>query len=131
MEEESLKERSAIRVQCLLPSAFLLNEKRRDLAEIESDKTPMLFLIQTWRPHYLVERLRDDHVEEEGEIPSYTLPNWLIRLRLQELPEETALLQHPQAAVKAQIQPNPRLMSFQSRTKSRDYSAGYLKSVLR
>jgi ribonuclease E len=110
MEEESLKERSAvIRVQVPLAiGAFLLNEKRRDLAEIEKhSKTHIVIIpnsnLQT--PHYLVERLRDDHVEEEGEIASYTLSELANQAAAQELPEETALPQHPQAAVKAQIQP--------------------------
>ena len=109
LEEESLKERSAvIRVQVPLAiGAFLLNEKRPDLAEIEKhSKTHIVIIpnsnLQT--PHYLVERLRYDHVEEEGEIASYTLSELANQAAAQELPEETALPQHPQAAVKAQIQ---------------------------
>ena len=109
MEEESLKERSAvIRVQVPLAiGAFLLNEKRSDLAEIEKhSKTHIVIIpnsnLQT--PHYLVERLRDDHVEEEGAVPSYTLSELANQAVAQELPEETSLPQHPQAAVKAQIQ---------------------------
>ncbi|MAH23559.1 MAG: ribonuclease E/G [Gammaproteobacteria bacterium] len=110
MEEESLKERSAvIRVQVPLAiGAFLLNEKRRDLAEIEKHSKTHIVIIPNSNletPHYLVERLRDDHVEEEGDIPSYTLSELANQAAAQELPEETALPQHPQAAVKAQIQP--------------------------
>ena len=68
MEEESLKERSAvIRVQVPLAiGAFLLNEKRRDLAEIEKHSKTHIVIIPNSNletPHYLVERLRDDHVE--------------------------------------------------------------------
>ncbi|MEC8348513.1 MAG: hypothetical protein VXZ41_01205, partial [Pseudomonadota bacterium] len=55
-------------------------------------------------PHYLVERLRDDHVEDEGEIPSYMLSDLANQATTQEMPEETALPQHPQAAVKPRIQ---------------------------
>lgn len=109
MEEESLKERSAvIRVQVPLAiGAFLLNEKRGDLAEIERrTKTHIVIIpnsnLQT--PHYLVERLRDDHVQEEGEIPSYMLSELANKAASQEMPEETTLPQHPQAAVKPQIQ---------------------------
>ena len=109
MEEESLKERSAvIRVQVPLAiGAFLLNEKRGDLADIEKrTKTHIVIIpnsnLQT--PHYLVERLRDDHVQEEGEIPSYMLSDLANQAANQEMPEETTLPQHPQAAVKPQIQ---------------------------
>ncbi|MEE2824916.1 MAG: Rne/Rng family ribonuclease [Pseudomonadota bacterium] len=109
MEEESLKERSAvIRVQVPLAiGAFLLNEKRSDLAEIEKHSQTHIVIIPNSNlqtPHYLVERLRDDHVEDEGEIPSYMLSDLANQATTQEMPEETALPQHPQAAVKPQIQ---------------------------
>ena len=109
MEEESLKERSAvIRVQVPLAiGAFLLNEKRSDLAEIEKHTQTHIVIIPNSNlqtPHYLVERLRDDHVEDEGEIPSYVLSELANQAAAQEMPEETALPQHPQAAVKTQIQ---------------------------
>ena len=123
MEEESLKERSAvIRVQVPLAiGAFLLNEKRRDLAEIEKHSKTHIVIIPNSNletPHYLVERLRDDHVEEEGEIPSYTLSELANQAAAQELPEETALPQHPQAAVKAQIQarePAPNVVPIEDK----------------
>ena len=62
MEEESLKERSAvIRVQVPLAiGAFLLNEKRGDLADIESRTGTHIVIIPNMNletPHYLVERL--------------------------------------------------------------------------
>ena len=109
MEEESLKERSAvIRVQVPLAiGAFLLNEKRSDLAEIEKHSSTHIVIIPNSNlqtPHYLVERLRDDHVEEEGEVPSYKLSELANQAAAQEIPEETSLPQHPQAAVKAQIE---------------------------
>ena len=74
MEEESLKERSAvIRVQVPLAiGAFLLNEKRSDLAEIEKHTQTHIVIIPNSNlqtPHYLVERLRDDHVEDERRNP--------------------------------------------------------------
>ena len=123
MEEESLKERSAvIRVQVPLAiGAFLLNEKRRDLAEIEKHSKTHIVIIPNSNletPHYLVERLRNDHVEEEGEIPSYTLSELANQAAAQELPEETALPQHPQAAVKAQIQarePAPKVVPVEDK----------------
>ena len=97
MEEESLKERSAvIRVQVPLAiGAFLLNEKRSDLAEIEKHSQTHIVIIPNSNlqtPHYLVERLRDDHVEDEGEIPSYMLSDLANQATTQEMPEETALL---------------------------------------
>ena len=131
MEEESLKERSAvIRVQVPLAiGAFLLNEKRSDLAEIEKHTQTHIVIIPNSNlqtPHYLVERLRDDHVEDEGEIPSYVLSELANQAAAQEMPEETALPQHPQAAVKTQIQNRAPAPVAAPKAKS-DEEPGFLK----
>ena len=112
LEEESLKERSAvIRVQVPLAiGAFLLNEKRGDLATIEQHTGTHIVIIPNTNletPHYLVERLRDDHVEGEGEVPSNVLSDLANQAQQQEIPTDTALPAKPQAAVKTQIQTAP------------------------
>ena len=137
MEEEALKERSAvIRIQVPLAiGAFLLNEKRSDLAEIEKHTQTHIVIIPNSNlqtPHYLVERLRSDHVEDEGEIPSYMLSELANQAAAQELPEETALPQHPQAAVKPQIQnraPAPAATPNEKTDKSPGALARFFKSL--
>jgi ribonuclease E len=78
MEEEALKERSSM-VRAIVPviiAAYLLNEKRRELAEIERRTSTHLVVVpntQLETPHYEVQRIRDDHVDTEGNVPSYEL----------------------------------------------------------
>ena len=78
MEEEALKERSSI-VRALVPlnvAAYLLNEKRRDVAEIEA-RTETHFVIvpnaNLETPHYEIQRIREDNAEAEAEVLSYEL----------------------------------------------------------
>lgn len=109
MEEEALKERSAvIRVQVPLSvGAYLLNEKRKEVQDIESRSGCHIVVIPTMHldtPHYIVERLRDDHVAEEGEISSAQLSDLANQSKPEEMPTDTPVVQHPQAAVQS-IQP--------------------------
>ncbi|MCB1679936.1 MAG: ribonuclease E [Halioglobus sp.] len=77
LEEEAIKERSA-EVRAIVPvdvAAYLLNEKRAALSEIESvAKTRMLVIpnpnLET--PHFEVQRLRDDEVDGDHKV-SYTV----------------------------------------------------------
>ncbi|GHE22566.1 hypothetical protein GCM10017767_30870 [Halomonas urumqiensis] len=72
IEEESMKERSA-QIRAILPvpvATYLLNEKRNVLAEIERRQGVRIVLLPNPdmdTPHYDVQRLRDDHVDEESE----------------------------------------------------------------
>ncbi|MBT7333594.1 MAG: Rne/Rng family ribonuclease [Gammaproteobacteria bacterium] len=109
VEEEALKERSAVvRIQVPLSvGAYLLNEKRQDVADIEQrSKTHVVIIpnLNLETPHYIVERLRDDHVQEEGEIPSFQLSELANKASSQELPQDEPASKRPQAAVQA-IQP--------------------------
>jgi ribonuclease E len=78
MEEEALKERSSI-VRAIVPlsvGSYLLNEKRRDVAEIERRTKTHLVIVPTDRletPHYEVQRIRDDLAEAESGVASYEL----------------------------------------------------------
>lgn len=78
MEEESLKEHSSI-VRALVPlnvAAYLLNEKRGDVADIETrTKTHLVIApnssLET--PHYEIQRIREDSVDSESGVLSYEL----------------------------------------------------------
>ena len=109
MEEEALKERSAtVRAQVPLSAgAFLLNEKRQDVAEIEQRTGTHIVIIPNGNldtPHFIVERLRDDHVQAEGEISSTTLSELANQSSPQEIPQDAPMARQQRAAVQA-IQP--------------------------
>ncbi len=78
MEEESLKERSSM-VRALVPlniASYLLNEKRKDVAEIERrTKTHIVIVpnVNMETPQYEVQRIRDDLAIAESDVPSYQL----------------------------------------------------------
>ena len=78
VEEESLKQRSSM-VQARVPlnvGAYLLNEKRREVADIEQRTATHLVIVPTpdlETPHYEIKRIRDDILEAEGNVPSYEL----------------------------------------------------------
>ncbi|KAA0011517.1 ribonuclease E [Billgrantia pellis] len=72
IEEEAMKERSA-QIRAILPvpvATYLLNEKRAVLADIEKRQGVRVLILPNPdmdTPHYDVQRLRDDHIEEEGD----------------------------------------------------------------
>ena len=126
MEEEALKERSAtVRTQVPLSvGAYLLNEKRKDVHDIETRTGTHIVIIPTMHldtPHYVVERLRDDHVADEGEISSATLSDLANQSKPEELPTETPVVQHPQAAVQSvhRAEPPPPSPDNEEETKQR------------
>tara|TARA_B110000014_G_scaffold256587_1_gene239904 strand:- start:3525 stop:6350 length:2826 start_codon:yes stop_codon:yes gene_type:complete len=87
MEEESLKERSSI-VRALVPlniSAYLLNEKRADVAEIEARTKTHLVIVPNAAfetPNYEVQRIRDDDVNEEVGVRSYELADTVTEVEM-------------------------------------------------
>ncbi len=87
MEEECLKERSSV-VRAMVPlniASFLLNEKRADVADIERRTGTHVVIVPNVNletPHFEIQRLRDDHISEEGDVPSYELTETL------QVPEE-------------------------------------------
>ena len=105
MEEECLKERSSV-VRAMVPldiASFLLNEKRQDVAEIERRTRTHVVIVPNVNletPHFEIQRLRDDHLNEEGDVPSYELTEALAT------PEEIAPPAKPAApAQAAAVQP--------------------------
>jgi ribonuclease E len=77
LEEEAIKDRSA-EVRAIVPvdvAAYLLNEKRSALSEIEQDTKVRILVIPNPNletPHFEVQRLRDDEVDGTHEA-SYTV----------------------------------------------------------
>ncbi|MDE0193663.1 MAG: Rne/Rng family ribonuclease [Gammaproteobacteria bacterium] len=104
VEEESLKERSSI-VRARVPlsvAAYLLNEKRREVADIEErTKTHVVIVpaVELETPQYDIQRIRDDTVDSEGSVPSYEFTEPSL---LSDVPEirDTRTPRPEQAAVK-------------------------------
>ncbi len=78
VEEESMKEKTA-RIVAQVPvdvAAFLLNEKREILFDIEKRQSIKVLLIPNRdmeTPHYTVQRIRDDETSEDASQSSYNL----------------------------------------------------------
>ncbi len=78
VEEECLKERSSI-VRALVPTntaAYLLNEKRCEVAEIETRTETHVVIVPAAHletPHYDIQRIREDNAEAEANVLSYEL----------------------------------------------------------
>ncbi|MYH14183.1 MAG: Rne/Rng family ribonuclease [Gammaproteobacteria bacterium] len=78
VEEESLKERSS-KIRALVPlnvAAFLLNEKRTEVADIERRSQTHIVIVPNVNmetPQYEVQRIRDDHEVDDLNVPSYEL----------------------------------------------------------
>lgn len=78
LEEEALKEGSTM-VRALVPleiSAYLLNEKRTDVASIESRTGTHIVIVPDVNletPQYDVQRIRDENATSELAVPSYEL----------------------------------------------------------
>ena len=108
MEEESLKERSStVRVQVPLSmGAYLLNEKRQDVSNIEQRTSTHIVIIPNSNlqtPHYILERLRDDHVVEEGPQASHHLSELANQSAVEEIANEKSYPPKEEAAVKPQF----------------------------
>ncbi|WP_414501877.1 ribonuclease E [Zymobacter sp. IVIA_5232.4 C2] len=78
IEEEAMKDRSA-QIRAVLPvpvATFLLNEKRAAIAEIEQRESVNVILLpepDMDTPHFQVERLRDDQMDDEEPKASYEI----------------------------------------------------------
>ncbi len=78
IEEESMKEKTA-RIVAQVPvdvAAFLLNEKREMLFDIETRQNIKIFLIPNRdmeTPHYTVQRIREDETSDDAKQHSYDM----------------------------------------------------------
>ena len=130
LEEESLKERSAlVRVQVPLAiGAYLLNEKRQDVSDIEERTTTKVIIIPNSNlqtPHYVVERLRDDHLQEEGPQASHHLSDLANQTVAEDSPTEKSYPPKEEAAVKPQFEKAPNSAS----KKAEKSEGGLLKRI--
>ncbi len=112
MEEEALKERSSI-VRAIVPlsvGSYLLNEKRRDVAEVERRTKTHLVIVPTDRletPHYEVQRIRDDLAEAESSVASYELAEAPLAETIEARQPEPPRTARPQEAVVRPAAPPP------------------------
>ncbi|SEK62789.1 ribonuclease E [Halomonas daqiaonensis] len=119
IEEEAMKERSA-QIRAILPvpvATYLLNEKRAVLAEIERRQGVRVVMLPNPdmdTPHYDVQRLREDHVDEEG---TTTLSSFELSTDSEVGKEPEAAfgkpVQRAEAAVKTVIHHEPAPASLQ------------------
>ena len=106
MEEEALKERSSM-VRAIVPisiGSYLLNEKRGDLHTIETRTKTHLVIVPTAHletPHFEVQRIRDDHIETLGSVPSYELAESYAEEMAEAEIDDKPIRPLPEAAVKA------------------------------
>ena len=111
VEEESLKQRSSM-VQARVPlnvGAYLLNEKRREVADIEQRTATHLVIVPTpdlETPHFEIKRIRDDILEAASNVPSYEL----METPVTEVaaPREERPAKPPQQAAVQAVPPPPR-----------------------
>jgi len=135
VEEEALKERSSL-VRAIVPldiAAFLLNEKRHEVTEIEQRTGTRLVIVPNVNmetPQFEIQRLRDDHVATEGEVPSYELAETAIQIE-ETRPEAAAPPPAPKAVVQAPQRSTPvaRSAVADTATDSQGEAAGSADAV--
>ena len=113
LEEESLKERSSM-VRARVPlnvAAYLLNEKRQEVADIEQRTSTHVVIIPAMEletPHFEIQRIRNDSAETEASVPSYELTEAALKTEPLEVRDQSPPKPPQEAAVKAPpISPPP------------------------
>lgn len=114
VEEESMKEKTA-RIVAQVPvdvAAFLLNEKRETLFEIEKRQNIKVLLIPNadmQTPHYTVHRIRDDETSEDASESSYNLIDTSADKTLENMvTPETRKVTKEEPVVKSVVPATPR-----------------------
>ena len=114
IEEESMKEKTA-RIVAQVPvdvAAFLLNEKREILFDIEKRQNIKVLLIPNRdmeTPHYTVQRIRDDETSEDASQTSYNLIDTSTDVTLQNtVTPETRKVTKEEPVVKSVSPATPR-----------------------
>lgn len=114
VEEESMKEKTA-RIVAQVPvdvAAFLLNEKREILFELEKRQNIKVLLIPNsdmQTPHYTVQRVREDETSEDASQSSYNLIDTTPDNTLENLvTPDTRKVSKEEPVVKAVVPANPR-----------------------
>ncbi len=110
LEEESLKERSSI-VRARVPldvAAYLLNEKRPEVADIEKRTATHVVIVPAQdleTPHYEIQRVRDDVAATEASVPSYQFTETELAPEAEEPVERNG--RPPRPAQEAAVKPMP------------------------
>ena len=132
LEEESLKERSSM-VRARVPlnvAAYLLNEKRQEVADIEQRTSTHVVIIPAMEletPHFEIQRIRDDSAETEASVPSYELTEAGLTTEPLEVRDQGPPKPPQEAAVKAPpISPPPPPQSSPAATARLDAGVGRL-----
>jgi ribonuclease E len=121
VEEESMKEKTA-RIVAQVPvdvAAFLLNEKREALFDIEKRQDIKVLLIPNRdmeTPHYKVQRIRDDETSEDSSQTSYNLIDTSLEASLENMvTPETRKVTKEEPVVKSvsPVTPRPTAKSTQ------------------
>lgn len=114
VEEESMKEKTA-RIVAQVPidvAAFLLNEKREILFDIEKRQKIKVLLIPNRdmeTPHYKVQRIRDDETSEDASQSSYNLIDTSIESSIEDaVTPETRKVIKEEPVVKSVTPATPR-----------------------
>jgi len=114
VEEESMKEKTA-RIVAQVPvdvAAFLLNEKREILFDIEKRQNIKVLLIPNRdmeTPHYTVQRIRDDETSEDASQSSYNLIDTSLDVTLEKMvTPETRVVTKEEPVVKSVSPATPR-----------------------
>ncbi|MCK0714344.1 ribonuclease E [Chromohalobacter sarecensis] len=128
IEEEAMKERSS-QIRAVLPvpvATYLLNEKRSVLNDIEQRQGVQVVLLPNPdmdTPHYDMQRLRDDQVnEEDGQRSSFELATETEHTQEPD-PAFDKPAQRAEAAVKSVAHNAPAPTSLQTDTESQDKSS--------
>ncbi|MFB9874325.1 ribonuclease E [Vreelandella sulfidaeris] len=124
IEEEAMKENSA-QIRAILPvpvATYLLNEKRSVLADLESRQGVRVVLLPNPdmdTPHYDVQRLRDDHLDEDDSqsLSSFELSTDT-EVGKEPTPSFVAPAQRAEAAVKSVTHNAPAPASLQTEEKA-------------
>ena len=135
MEEESLKERSSM-VRALVPlniAAYLLNEKRQDVAEIERRTQTHIVIVPNVNmetPQYEVQRIRDDLAVGEIDVPSYELTE-IANQAIEGSPGDSAAQPARENPVVQPLQPlGPAPAPKPQRTANAEGKPGFLKKIV-
>lgn len=135
MEEESLKQRSSM-VRALVPlniASYLLNEKRQDVADIERRTETHIVIVPNVNmetPQYEVQRIRDDRVVSEIDVPSYELTE-ITNPTIEETSKGNTSRPEQERAVVQPLQPaSPAPVPTPQQTGRGEKQRGVLKKIM-
>ena len=137
IQEEALKENTEV-VHAYLPlssATFLLNEKRHEITGIENRLGTRIQIIPTTTletPHYKIERLRSEDLDEGGDQPSYKLKTEDVETELVQPTAPPAPAEKPAVASAVHATAAPSRQQQQPTTgKSTGSESGWLSNLVK